>query len=161
LGGFNSHLVDSRKPKASTPTKHSDHDEFIDNLDELLIPDLVRQIEKMSVSNTTSTYAASELVGSNINRSKETTQSKSLSDLEEDLDLLLKAKDMGASRGALFLTTTWTPMKSTHQLVLHLQAKAEEDSETREPLLVRGALLLTTTRNPMTTPNHFRAIIWV
>jgi hypothetical protein len=33
-GGFNSHLVDSRKPKASTPTQHSD-------LDELLLPDLV------------------------------------------------------------------------------------------------------------------------
>jgi hypothetical protein len=41
LGGFNSHLVDSKKPEASTPTWHSDLDEFTDNLDELLHPDLV------------------------------------------------------------------------------------------------------------------------
>jgi hypothetical protein len=48
LGGFNGHLVNSRKPEASTPTQHCDLNEFIDNLDELLLPDLVRQIEKMS-----------------------------------------------------------------------------------------------------------------
>jgi hypothetical protein len=41
LGGFNSHLVDSREPKASASTRSSDLDEFIDNLDELLLPDLV------------------------------------------------------------------------------------------------------------------------
>jgi hypothetical protein len=58
------HLVDSRKPEASTPTRHSELDEFIDNLDELLLPDLVWQIEKMSVFDPTSTRAAPELVGS-------------------------------------------------------------------------------------------------
>jgi hypothetical protein len=63
----------------------------------LLLPDLVLQIEKMSVFDATSTHAAPELVGSNSNRSEGTTQSKSLSDLEEDLDLLLKLKDMGAT----------------------------------------------------------------
>jgi hypothetical protein len=41
LGGFNSHIVDSNKPETSTPTRHNDLDEFIDNLDELLLPDLV------------------------------------------------------------------------------------------------------------------------
>jgi hypothetical protein len=63
-GGFNSRLVNSRKPEASTPTQHSDLGEYIDNLDELLLPDLVRQIEKMSVFDTTSTRAALELVRS-------------------------------------------------------------------------------------------------
>jgi hypothetical protein len=38
LGGFNSHLVNSRKPENSTPTRSSDLDEFIDNLNELLLP---------------------------------------------------------------------------------------------------------------------------
>jgi hypothetical protein len=37
LGGFNGHLVDSRKPEASTSTQSSD-------LDELLLPDLSRLI---------------------------------------------------------------------------------------------------------------------
>jgi hypothetical protein len=55
LSGFNSHLANSRKLEASTPTRCSD-------LDELLLPDLVRQIEKMSVFAATSTCAAPELV---------------------------------------------------------------------------------------------------
>jgi hypothetical protein len=81
LGGFNSHLVNSRKPEASTPTRHSDLDEFIDNLDELLLPNLARQIEMMSIFDATSTRAAPGLVGSDSNRSEETTQSESLSRL--------------------------------------------------------------------------------
>jgi hypothetical protein len=84
LGGFNSHLVDSRNS----------------DLDELLLPNLVWQVEKISVFNAISTHAAPELVGSDSNRSEGTTQSKSLSDLEEDLDLLLKLKNVGA-------TTCW------------------------------------------------------
>jgi hypothetical protein len=44
LGGFNSHLVNSRKPEASTPTHRSDLDEFSDNLDNLLLLDLAREI---------------------------------------------------------------------------------------------------------------------
>jgi hypothetical protein len=97
LGGFNSHLATSRKPEASTPTRRSDLNEFIDNLNELLLPDLVRHIKKMSVFDATSTHAAPELVGSDSNRSREATQSKSLSDLEEDLNHLLKLKDEGAT----------------------------------------------------------------
>jgi hypothetical protein len=49
LGGFNSHLIDSRKPEASKPTRSNDLDEFINNLDELLFPNLARQIERTSV----------------------------------------------------------------------------------------------------------------
>jgi hypothetical protein len=63
LGGFNSHLVDSRKPEASTPNRCSDLNEFIDNLDELLLPDLAKQIKNMSVFYATSTRAAPRLVG--------------------------------------------------------------------------------------------------
>jgi hypothetical protein len=40
LGGFNSHLANSKKPEASSSTPSSDLDEFIDNLDDLLLPDL-------------------------------------------------------------------------------------------------------------------------
>jgi hypothetical protein len=116
LGRFNSHLADSRKPEASAPTRRSDLNEFIDNLDELLLPDLAEQIERMSVFDVTSTHAAPELVGSDSNQSEETTQSESLSDLKEDLDHLLKLEDAGATacrgRGA-FLTTTRTQTKST------------------------------------------------
>jgi hypothetical protein len=72
-------------------------DEFIDNLDELLLPDSVRQIENMSVFDATSTRAAPELIGSNSNQSGDTTQSEFLSDLKEDLDHLLKIWDEGAT----------------------------------------------------------------
>jgi hypothetical protein len=69
-----------------------------------LLPDLALQIEKMSVFDATSTHDAPDLVGWDSNRSEGPTQSKSLSDLEEDLDLLLKLKDVGATtcRGARF-----------------------------------------------------------
>jgi hypothetical protein len=70
LGGFNSHLVDT---EASTTTRSSKLNEFIDNFDELLLPDLVLQIEKMSIFDTTSTRDAPELVGSDSNRSEGTT----------------------------------------------------------------------------------------
>jgi hypothetical protein len=141
LGGFNSYLVDSRKPEASISTRSSNLDEFIENLDELLLPDLALQIEKMSVFNVISTHDAPEPVRSDSNQSERTTQSKSLSDLEEDLDLLLKLNDVGATTcrgGGGFLKTTRTPTKSTHRLVLHLQARAEEDSEMRELTPVMG-----------------------
>jgi hypothetical protein len=103
LGGFNSHLANSKEPKASSSTPSSNLDEFIDNLDDLLLPDLALQIEKMFVFDATSTRDALDLFGSNSNRPEKPSQSKSLSDLEEDLDLLLKIKDVGATacRGAL------------------------------------------------------------
>jgi hypothetical protein len=46
LGGFSSCLVNSRKPEASAPTRSSELDNFIDNLNELLLPDLPRQIKR-------------------------------------------------------------------------------------------------------------------
>jgi hypothetical protein len=55
LGDFNCHLANSRELEASTSTRSSDLNEFIDNLDELFIPDLALQIEKMSVFDATST----------------------------------------------------------------------------------------------------------
>jgi hypothetical protein len=67
LGGFNSRLVDSRKPEASTPTQSSNFDYFINDLDELLLRDIPRQIERMSIFDATSTYAAPGLLGSDSN----------------------------------------------------------------------------------------------
>jgi hypothetical protein len=103
----------------------------------------------MSVFDATSTRDAPDLVGTDSNRSEGTTQSKSLSDLEEDLDLLLKLKDMGATawRGA--------PIFDIYS------DSNEKDSEMREPPLVGRTPPLKTTRNPMATLNHFRAAIWV
>jgi hypothetical protein len=164
LGCFNSHLANSKEPEASSSTPSSDLDEFIDNLNDLLFPDLGQQIKKMSVFNATSTHDAPDLVRSEkMSWSEKTTRSKSLSDLEEDLDLLLKTKDMGATAcwGTPLSTSTRTPMKSTPRAVLHLQAGPEKDSETREPPLVGRPPPLKTTHNPMATPNYFWAAIWV
>jgi hypothetical protein len=97
LGGFNNHLANSKEPEASLSTSSSDLDNFIDKLDDMLLPDLAQQMEKMSVSNTTSTRDAPDPLGSDSNRSKSTSRSKSLSNLEEDLDQLLNIKDVGAT----------------------------------------------------------------
>jgi hypothetical protein len=137
-GGFNSHLADSRKLEAFAATQRSNLDEFIDNLDELLLHHLTREIERMSVFDATSTRVAPGLLESDSNQSEEAIQSMSLPDLKEDLDRLLKLGDEGATacRGPPFSTTTRTPTQSIHRLVLHLQVRAEEDSRTREPPLV-------------------------
>jgi hypothetical protein len=120
------------------------------------------RLKRCPLFDATSTRDALELVGSDSNRSEGTTQSKYLSDLEEHLDLLLKLKDVGATacRGPPFSITTRTPMKSTYQSILHLQASHEEDSEMREPLPVGRPLLLKTTRNSMATQNRFWVAIW-
>jgi hypothetical protein len=73
LGCFNSHLANSKEPEASSSTPSSGLDEFIDNLDNLLLPDLAQQIEKMSVFKVTSTRDAPDLFGSDSNRSEKTT----------------------------------------------------------------------------------------
>jgi hypothetical protein len=41
------------KPEASAAAQRSDFDEFIDNLDETLLPDLAREIEKTSAVDAT------------------------------------------------------------------------------------------------------------
>jgi hypothetical protein len=62
LGGFNSHLANSKEPEASSSTPSNDLNEFIDNLDGLLFSDLAQQIEMISIFNVTSTYDAPDLV---------------------------------------------------------------------------------------------------
>jgi hypothetical protein len=42
-GGFNSHLADTSESEASAATQCSDLDKFVDNLDEMLLPDLMRR----------------------------------------------------------------------------------------------------------------------
>jgi hypothetical protein len=61
----------------------------------MLLPNLAQQIEKMSVFNATFTHDASDPFRSDSNRSENTSRSKSLSELEDDLALLLKIKDVG------------------------------------------------------------------
>jgi hypothetical protein len=132
----------------------------------------------MSVFSATSTRAAPGLLGLDSNRSEEVrtiflfrlrnaasvneeaTQSESLSDLEEDLDHLLKLEDKGATAcrpPPPFLTTTQTQTKSTRRLVLHLQDGVRENSKTRVSPPVGRPLFSTTTRQ-MTTPNPFRVV---
>jgi hypothetical protein len=82
-------------PEASTPSQCSDLDKFVDNLDELQLPDLAGKIERMSIFDATSTRAAPELVGSDSKKFEEATRFESLFDLEEDLDRLLKLEDEG------------------------------------------------------------------
>jgi hypothetical protein len=71
LGGFISHLVNSKNLEASAATRCSNLDSFVDDLDELLLSDLPRQIERTSVFDATSTRAAPGLFGSDSNRSEE------------------------------------------------------------------------------------------
>jgi hypothetical protein len=65
--GFKSHLADYRKLEAFAATRHSDLDEFIDNLNEFPLPDLAGEIERMSIFDTTSTRTAPRLLRSNSN----------------------------------------------------------------------------------------------
>jgi hypothetical protein len=125
LGGFKSHLADSRKPETSAATRSS-------SLNELPLPDLPRQIEKMSIFNAT--WRRTWITSTRF-ETREPTR-------------------VGSS---LFLTTTLTQTKSTHQL----QFQAEEDSRTGAPPLVGRPQFSTTTRIPMITPSHFRLIIRV
>jgi hypothetical protein len=70
-GGFNIHLADTGKPEASAATLCSNLDEFIDTLDEMLLPKLAEEIEKMFILNATLTCAAPRLSGSDSNQSEE------------------------------------------------------------------------------------------
>jgi hypothetical protein len=73
LGGFNSHLADSRKSEAFATIRRSNLDEFIDILDKLLLPDLAVEIEMISIFDATSTGAALGVLGSDSNQSLEAT----------------------------------------------------------------------------------------
>jgi hypothetical protein len=46
LGGFNSHLVNPKESEVPAATQRNDLDEFVDNLEEMLLPDLAREIEE-------------------------------------------------------------------------------------------------------------------
>jgi hypothetical protein len=70
-GGFNSHLAETSKLEALAATRCSDLDEFIDDLDDMLLPDLAGEIEKTSVLDATSTRVAPGLPGSDSTRSEE------------------------------------------------------------------------------------------
>jgi hypothetical protein len=72
-GGFNNHLADSRKPEASTPTRSSDLDKFVDSLNELLFPDNAGEIKTTSIFDATSTRIAPGLLLSDSDRSEEAT----------------------------------------------------------------------------------------
>jgi hypothetical protein len=114
LGGFNIHLANSRESETLAAAQHSDLDEFVDNLDETLLPDLAREIEEESPVDATSTHAVPGLLESDSIRLEEDLigllfglcnaasvyqefiQSEFLSALEKDLDNLLKLKDAGA-----------------------------------------------------------------
>jgi hypothetical protein len=114
--GFNSYLADSREPETSASTQHSDLDEFIDNLDEMLLPSLAKEIEEEFAIDAILTRTAPGLLGSDIIRSgeectrllfrlhntapvyQESMQFESLSDLEKYLDRLLKIEEELAGR---------------------------------------------------------------
>jgi hypothetical protein len=131
LGGFNSHLANSKEPEDSSSTTSS-------NLDDMLLPDLAQQTEKMSVFNAISTRDAPGLVGSDPNRFVKTTRSKSLSNLEKNWNYRSRSRTWAPPlAGRLpFLTSTRTLTKSTLRATLHLQVGSEKDSEMREPPLV-------------------------
>jgi hypothetical protein len=69
--GFNSHLANPREPEVPAATRHSDLDEFVDNLNEMLLPDLAREIKEQSVFDMTSTLAALGFLGPDPIRSEE------------------------------------------------------------------------------------------
>ena len=57
VGDFHRHLADT-KLKTLAATQRSKLNEFVDDLDKLLLPDLTRDIEELSVSDAMSTRAA-------------------------------------------------------------------------------------------------------
>jgi hypothetical protein len=65
--GFNGHLANSRKLERSTPNQRSDLDKFVGNFDELLLPDLAGEIERMSIFDVTSTRATPGLLRLDLN----------------------------------------------------------------------------------------------
>jgi hypothetical protein len=69
-GSFRGHLVDNVKPKPST-VQCNDLDEFIDKLEETLLPNLARKIEEESAVDATSTRASLGLLELDSIRSKE------------------------------------------------------------------------------------------
>jgi hypothetical protein len=113
--GLNNDLVNTKKPEASGGKFRSDLDDFVDNLDDMLLPDLVRELEHELRFNPISTCATPRLIRLDLTQSEdqraqlpfrlrstatiyqEAIRSESLSALEEDLDWLLKIGERDAT----------------------------------------------------------------
>lgn len=63
-GNFRWHLIDNKKMEGPTMLPHNNLDEFIDNLDEMLLPDLAREVGKESNFNPAPTDAVPGLLRS-------------------------------------------------------------------------------------------------
>jgi hypothetical protein len=61
-GDFHQHLVDNAKPEAPAATPCSDLGKSIDNLGQMLLPNLARELEEESIFNMISTRAAPGLL---------------------------------------------------------------------------------------------------
>jgi hypothetical protein len=70
-GSIRRHLIHDMKPEASAASQRNSLDEFIDNLDETLLPNLATEIEEVSIFNATSTRAALELLRLDLIRSED------------------------------------------------------------------------------------------
>jgi hypothetical protein len=81
-GGFNSHLTNFRKLEAFAASRRSNLDEFIDNLDELLLPNLAGGIERMSIFDAISSCVAPGLLGLDSNRSEECSRTARINPAE-------------------------------------------------------------------------------
>jgi hypothetical protein len=64
VGNFRRHTIDVMKPKTLIASFHSKLDEFINNLDELLIHGSARKIKEESIFNATPPCAATTTLGS-------------------------------------------------------------------------------------------------
>jgi hypothetical protein len=120
-GDFRRLTIDVMKPKTLAASFHSELDEFVDNLDDLLTYGSTRKIEEESIFNVTPPRAAMTTLGSDSLQSEdlhsrsrlgprnsatepqEANNSESLSALEKDLDFLLQIgkPEATARRGAV------------------------------------------------------------
>jgi hypothetical protein len=87
--------MDTIKPEAPAPTSRYVIDEFVDLLDEILLPNLIRNHESESGLHLTSIHARFGLqllfgLRNSATIYQEAMQYESLSALEEDLDRLLQ-----------------------------------------------------------------------
>jgi hypothetical protein len=107
-GDFRQFTIDVMKPKSLATSFHSELDEFIDNLDDLLTHGSTSKIEEESIFNATPPHAAMTMLGSDSLQSEdlrsrsrlslrnsatkfqEANNYESLSALEKDLDVLLQ-----------------------------------------------------------------------
>jgi hypothetical protein len=156
LGGFNSHQANSKEPEATSSTPSSDLDNFIDNLDDMMLPDLARQIKKCPFL-TRLLLVTHQIYSGRIQTDLKRPHDLSPSPTWRRIWICCSRSRTWAPPLAgmpSFSTSTRIPTKSTPYAVLHLEAGSKKDSEMREPLLVRRPPPSKTTRNPMATPKR-------